>query len=125
MLRLVSLPLFFSFAFAQTCVDPNYTYDAVLNTCYRVGTPSLQPSQIFWPPQSWSAAEATCRADFGHLISIHSTAGNQELTTITGGAVVWIGLSYDGNTNGFNWTDGTIVNYNALAGFPSIFFCTH
>ncbi|XP_047444532.1 macrophage mannose receptor 1-like [Mugil cephalus] len=70
------------------------------NICYK--------NFIEGPKKTWYEARDYCRAVGGDLLSIHSTA---EQRISVSHHTVWIGLSAPDPATGYEWSDGTPVNF--------------
>lgn len=62
---------------------------------------------------SWSDAEKYCQSKYGtQLASIHNEKQKEKATELTGyKSRPWIGLYYNGDSNQYEWSDGTSNNY--------------
>ena len=76
--------------------------------------------KYFQEKLSWSAAEARCQQDGGHLASIHSIYENNFLHQLKTGTDTWFGFN-DINTEGdWGWSDGSDVDFeNWYPGEPN------
>lgn len=67
---------------------------------------------------NWTAAEAVCQADGGHLPSVTNAAANRLLLNVSantaGATYIWLGAS---STDGqaWNWSDGARWRYTSWA----------
>eukprot|EP00966_Prymnesium_polylepis_P254834 5888001-Prymnesium_polylepis.1 len=67
-------------------------------------------------PLNWTAAEANCVRNGGHLASIHSMMENAIVASLCGNDECWIGFNDIEQEGTWVWADGSSANFSSFPG---------
>jgi hypothetical protein len=65
---------------------------------------------------NWTAAEASCVLQGGHLASVHSMAENSLVSSLCASDECWIGFNDIANEGIWIFSDGSVANFSSFPG---------
>ncbi|KAL4617320.1 macrophage mannose receptor 1-like [Arapaima gigas] len=89
---------------SQGC-DPGWSSETGFRHCYKIFM--MDYSQ----KKSWYDARQDCLSRGANLVSIHSGAEENFLSTYSKGRTKWVGLQHNAIDGGYQWSDGTALSY--------------